>query len=239
MKSDYLKRKTDTQRVRAMHIIRDVLFPFLLKTFDDEEKLRDNTGKGADDEQMTDDDLVDSRLTLLNDIILELFEKVRDIYCILEGLSIIKVQLLQNCLKIDFLKQQLLTRDFVSKLLVSVSSPNVHVPQYNFRTRHLVYQIYEMFTLERGTLLNKVDECLFISCVMSAVEGEGDPRNLVLVYQLEGFILQTFCQRGSKIESSQLEMFLEDIFEKVSCYFPINFTPPKNDVFKISPAQLK
>ena len=50
-----------------------------------------------------------------------------------------------------------------------------------------------MFTLDRSNLLDKVDPCLFISCVMAAVEGEGDPRNLVVVYQLETFILQTFC----------------------------------------------
>jgi len=34
-------------------------------------------------------------------------------------------------------------------------------------------------------------------------------------------------------------MFIEDIFEKVSCYFPINFNPPKNDKFKVTPEQLK
>ena len=136
---------------------------------------------------------MDCRLTLFNDIILELFQKVRDIYCVLESLSIIKNSILIKALQNQFLKQSLFTNDFVSKLLTSVSSPNLHVPQYNFKTRNLVYQIYELVTLDRDNLLSKVNDCLFISCIMSAVEGEGDPRNLILVYELESFILQTFC----------------------------------------------
>ena len=32
---------------------------------------------------------------------------------------------------------------------------------------------------------------------------------------------------------------MEDIFDKISCYFPINFTPPKDDKFKITPLMLK
>jgi len=33
--------------------------------------------------------------------------------------------------------------------------------------------------------------------------------------------------------------FLEDIFDRISCYFPINFEPPADDKFKISPKELK
>jgi DNA repair/transcription protein MET18/MMS19 len=36
-----------------------------------------------------------------------------------------------------------------------------------------------------------------------------------------------------------MEPFIEDIFDKISCYFPINFTPPKDDKFKITPIMLK
>lgn len=36
-----------------------------------------------------------------------------------------------------------------------------------------------------------------------------------------------------------MEPFIEDIFDKISCYFPINFTPPKDDKFKITPMMLK
>ena len=41
------------------------------------------------------------------------------------------------------------------------------------------------------------------------------------------------------LESEDIDPFVEDIFDKVSCYFPINFTPPKDDKFKITPEALK
>lgn len=81
---------------------------------------------------------------------------------------------------------------------------------------------------------------MFISCSMSAVEGEGDPRNLLLVFELERFVLANFCHATqTDIEEEQLEQFMEDIVDKVSCYFPINFEPPKDDRHKIQPGTLK
>ena len=133
---------------------------------------------------MADEELVDARLTLINDLVLELFEKVRDIYCVLESLSMLKTHILDQALKNSQVRNQLFTGEFVTKLLTSVSSPNLHVPSYNFKTRNLVYQIYERFTLDRQHLLAKIDDGLFISCVMSAIEGEGDPRNLIFVFEL-------------------------------------------------------
>ena len=36
-----------------------------------------------------------------------------------------------------------------------------------------------------------------------------------------------------------IEQLHESIFDSVSCYYPINFKPPKNNTFKITPDQLK
>ena len=32
---------------------------------------------------------------------------------------------------------------------------------------------------------------------------------------------------------------MEDFFDAVTCYYPINFTPPKNDPIGVQPSQLK
>lgn len=32
---------------------------------------------------------------------------------------------------------------------------------------------------------------------------------------------------------------MDDLFDKISCYFPINFEPPKNDKYQIRPEHLK
>ena len=89
-------------------------------------------------------------------------------------------------------------------------------------------------TVHKSEILSQLDPTLFISCVLSAVDREGDPRNLMVMFDLFHFMLLNYCQRESKIiDPDQLEMFLEDIFDKLSCYFPIEFTPPKDDKFKI------
>lgn len=40
---------------------------------------------------------------------------------------------------------------------------------------------------------------------MSAVENEGDPRNLLLVYDLEAFILSNFLHKETEIETGLVE----------------------------------
>lgn len=37
----------------------------------------------------------------------------------------------------------------------------------------------------------------------------------------------------------QEQQFSEDFYDSISCYFPINFTPPANDTIRVSPDSLK
>jgi hypothetical protein len=73
-----------------------------------------------------------------------------------------------------------------------------------------------------------------MSCILSSIDGEGDPRNLVVIFDLISFILVKYCAKNSEINNQ----FVVDIFDKISQYFPINFKPPKDDRFKITPANL-
>ncbi len=75
--------------------------------------------------------------------------------------------------------------------------------------------------------------------MLNGVEEEKDPRNLVLTYDLIYFILRSYANTENSNSSNLIEPFLDDLFDKVSCYFPINFEPPKNDKFKITPEELK
>ena len=67
---------------------------------------------------------------------MELFSKIRDIYCVIGSLENL-MKILKECGPKT--KEQIMTQDFAQKLISSVSSPNLHVPQYNFKTRSLVY----------------------------------------------------------------------------------------------------
>ena len=116
-------------------------------------------------------------------------------------------------------------------ILRHCSSPILHVPAYNFKTRHSVLKIYEAFTLNHNLTLDKLpNPTLFISAVLSGVEEEKDPRNLLISYDLLYFILRQYSPSPNR--SQDLIMpFVDEIFDKVSCYFPINFEPPKNDKY--------
>lgn len=174
-----------------MEVIKQVLIPHLLAQIQAESA--ESQYQGA-------------LLQLLNDIVIELFQKVRDIYCVLESVIILHDQILAKGLGIDVMRTKVFNSQFVTKLLTSISSPNLHVPQYNFKTRNAVYKIYEMISLNKSDLLEKLDPGLYVSCILSAVEGEGDPRNLLVVYDLLHFILLNFCQENSEsIEKGQLE----------------------------------
>ena len=162
--------------MKAMEITNDIVLPFIL-----DQVSKPNQSQEVDD----------ALLTFFNDIILEVFEKIRDIYCVLTSLEIIEELVINQGLKIEKIKNTY-SQNFVTKLLTAISSPNLHVPQYNFKTRNNVYRIYSSISINKD-LIQKLDTTLFISCVLGAIENEGDPRNLLLVFDLIHFVLLNFC----------------------------------------------
>ncbi|KAF4319787.1 hypothetical protein BBO99_00006112 [Phytophthora kernoviae] len=69
----------------------------------------------------------------------------------------------------------------------------------------------------------------FAQTFLSAMEGEKDPRNLLLCMQVARTLL-------AKLEPvfSRSDALLQQYFDVVSCYFPIIFTPPPNDPYGIT-----
>ncbi|XP_015201878.2 MMS19 nucleotide excision repair protein homolog isoform X1 [Lepisosteus oculatus] len=69
----------------------------------------------------------------------------------------------------------------------------------------------------------------FVFGFVQAIDGEKDPRNLLLAFQIARNILH----RGY-----ELGLFAEELFEVTSCYFPIDFSPPPNDPHGVTREQL-
>ena len=67
-----------------------------------------------------------------------------------------------------------------------------------------------------------------------AIDGEKDPRNLVLYLQL----MRELCAQCEGSRVGGLADSLDEVFESISCYFPITFTPPPNDPHQITPSHL-
>ena len=107
--------------------------------------------------------------------------RISDIYCVLPALEIVLMVL-------NKIRPEQKTAEFSDRVFKTVSWPNLNATSFNYSTRNLIFRIYEVYTIDK-TLLTAVDPALFVTCAMSAVENEGDPRNLLLVFQLEAFML--------------------------------------------------
>ncbi|KAI8838884.1 Dos2-interacting transcription regulator of RNA-Pol-II-domain-containing protein [Chytriomyces cf. hyalinus JEL632] len=69
----------------------------------------------------------------------------------------------------------------------------------------------------------------FIAGFLVAMDGEKDPRNILISFGIIHTIIQNF----------NIDEKFEDIFESIYCYFPITFRPPPNDPYGITSADLK
>ncbi|XP_051958991.1 MMS19 nucleotide excision repair protein homolog isoform X3 [Xyrauchen texanus] len=69
----------------------------------------------------------------------------------------------------------------------------------------------------------------FVFGFVQSVDGERDPRNLLLAFQVASNIIHRGYNLGK---------FVEELFEVMSCYFPIDFSPPPNDPHGITQEEL-
>ena len=67
-----------------------------------------------------------------------------------------------------------------------------------------------------------------------ALDGEKDPRNLLLYLQL----LRVLCERCEGSGVGGFEAAIDEVFDSLVCYFPITFTPPPNDPYQITAQHL-
>ncbi|XP_064601049.1 MMS19 nucleotide excision repair protein homolog [Liolophura sinensis] len=90
------------------------------------------------------------------------------------------------------------------------------------RDRRSVYQILLNLLKSRLKELEKMSG-EFVHGFIQALDMEKDPRNLVIAFQC----VETICHNLS------LGVFVEEMFEVFSCYFPVDFSPPPDDVLGV------
>ncbi|XP_067393303.1 MMS19 nucleotide excision repair protein homolog [Emydura macquarii macquarii] len=95
----------------------------------------------------------------------------------------------------------------------------VHVQSLPQLERHTVYSIITSFMRTREEELKGLGTD-FTFGFIQVMDGEKDPRNLLVAFQIvRDLILRDYA----------LGPFVEELFEVTSCYFPIDFTPPPSD----------
>lgn len=62
---------------------------------------------------------------------------------------------------------------------------------------------------------------------LAAIEGEKDPRCLLLAFQILEQVSRLY--HSPKVDPAPLQSRAEEVIDTLSCYWPIKFTPPKND----------
>ncbi|XP_057236410.1 MMS19 nucleotide excision repair protein homolog isoform X2 [Malurus melanocephalus] len=95
----------------------------------------------------------------------------------------------------------------------------VHVQSLMQLDRHTVYSIITNFMNTREEELKGLGAD-FTFGFIQVMDGEKDPRNLLVAFQIV---------RDLIAKDYALGPFVEELFEVTSCYFPVDFTPPPND----------
>ncbi|KAM7047651.1 MMS19 nucleotide excision repair protein homolog isoform 2-T3 [Acridotheres tristis] len=95
----------------------------------------------------------------------------------------------------------------------------VHVQSLMQLDRHTVYSIITNFMNTREEELKGLG-ANFTFGFIQVMDGEKDPRNLLVAFQIVHDLIAKDYALGP---------FVEELFEVTSCYFPVDFTPPPND----------
>ena len=110
------------------------------------------------------------------------------------------------------------------------------------KVRYEAFQILESLADLYMPLLTKQPICdHYVRTFLHIALGEKDPRNLVSSFKLNITINQNF-KFNDDSDNEILEThktFISELFDTCFCYFPISFTPPANDPYKITPNELK
>ncbi|ORX61054.1 hypothetical protein BCR36DRAFT_408034 [Piromyces finnis] len=99
---------------------------------------------------------------------------------------------------------------------------------YQQTVRHVIFKIYDSLVEKYLSELKKIED-IFVPGFVQTVEGEKDPRNIMIIFKIIKIILKEMNYKP----------YIEDIFEIVFCYFPISFKSPPGNVIKITTEDLK
>ncbi|KZV93127.1 hypothetical protein EXIGLDRAFT_768350 [Exidia glandulosa HHB12029] len=95
-------------------------------------------------------------------------------------------------------------------------------------TRFVVFAIIDSLMAKHRETLKEMGD-VFVAGYIALADGEKDPRNLILSFAIVRVILVEFT----------IDRHVDNLFDITFCYFPITFTPPPDDPYRISAEDLK
>lgn len=127
----------------------------------------------------------------------------------------------------------------LENLLSAVSTkyePRKHLAKVRYEASVLLESLFSSHSAVIATNPKYAED--FVSAFIHIAGGEKDPRNLLISFKLNTSINQT-VQFEDRTTNSTHDRLLSELFDVSFCYFPISFTPPPNDPYKITAPQLK
>ncbi|KAL3149263.1 hypothetical protein ABBQ32_002080 [Trebouxia sp. C0010 RCD-2024] len=102
--------------------------------------------------------------------------------------------------------------------------------------RMLALTILHIALQKHGTELVVTTEVDMLQGVIASIDGEKDPRCLMLSFQLAQQTVRIYEQAAPQVCAAQhsLDANKEELVDVVACYFPISFSPPPNNVHGIT-----
>lgn len=98
--------------------------------------------------------------------------------------------------------------------------------------KHLAKVRHEAFVLLDAVAPHMAAYPQFVETFLHVASGEKDPRNLLVSFRLNR-------QISRSVAFAENSPALRDLFDVCFCYFPISFTPPPNDPYKITADELR
>ncbi|RKO95769.1 hypothetical protein CAUPRSCDRAFT_12532, partial [Caulochytrium protostelioides] len=126
-------------------------------------------------------------------------------------------------------------------LIMSALVSDIALQQFPQAARHAVFSLFDRL-LDANLAQMQQHNDLVVQAFIHALDGEKDPRCLLLAFPTAQRIYQHFtiladaAAAGADPDDASLA---ETLFDVTSCYFPITFRPPPGDPFGITPEQLK
>lgn len=137
--------------------------------------------------------------------------RLDDIFCVRQVLL---------CLTVLFERFGSLVPDPVAAAFTADFFKQVACPTLAQAQRFAVFQLVVAMAAQQFVAWDEL-----VVGFIASIEGERDPRNLKLIFSL--------------VPKLQIpDSLVEDLFDILSCYFPISFRPPPNDKIGISPSEL-
>ena len=110
--------------------------------------------------------------------------------------------------------------DFIAGL--TAFNDQLQAQSFNLETRAKIIDIFSFAILNKMDAMKKREfSAQLINGFLQSVGGETNPKNLLKIFSTWPLVIKS-------MDNSERIMFLEDIFENISCYFPIDFDPPMN-----------